>query len=365
MLSQTSKKQMLGCDDDKCLSNLGGELGVTFLIAGTMGGVGSRYILNLKLIDIGKAQTMNRVSTSVSGNIGSFVDELPALVRQLLGLNGPTENKPASLSRPAQVQNYGTKQLMSGPRTIISGRIVSGDAAKNTIIVNDGKGDEILLVTDSTIINVGGKATTTLELTRDLKFIAAYKTVESRKVLIKIIAFPKSELLEKTISGTINGISTQHPSKFGFIYSQTLFTRLNVTKKVQRQLDDSVAIWEKLAAQYKRSLPVNQYNDWLQSVFGQNGKVLKLNQTLTKPIIELINQRVNKLAASQDIDIIIDTRDLSPIFCNKKYLNTIDENQKSNGDYLIRYLFRKYNLNLSDFTVDFTNMLIEEINSNH
>jgi uncharacterized protein (TIGR02145 family) len=123
MLSQTAKQQLLGCDNDKCLTSLGGELGVTFLIAGTMGGVGDHYILNLKLIDIDKAQTVNRASKSVVGDLGAFVDELPALVRQLLGLSGPMENKSASLPQPAQAQNSGAPQTAPGTVMDVDGNV--------------------------------------------------------------------------------------------------------------------------------------------------------------------------------------------------------------------------------------------------
>jgi hypothetical protein len=125
MLSQAAKKQVLGCDDDRCLASLGGELGVTYLVTGSMGGVGNRYILNLKLIDIDKAQTINRVSKSVSGDMGAFVDEMPTLVRQLLA--SAVRIQPQSVSNQGETKQFDPdKPSFSKRFHIESGLALSG-----------------------------------------------------------------------------------------------------------------------------------------------------------------------------------------------------------------------------------------------
>jgi formylglycine-generating enzyme required for sulfatase activity len=85
MLEHEAGKQQLGCDDDKCISEIGGALGVEFIVAGDIGAVGDRYVMTIRQIDITKAQTLKRVSRKVTGNIGLLLDELPGMVAELFG----------------------------------------------------------------------------------------------------------------------------------------------------------------------------------------------------------------------------------------------------------------------------------------
>lgn len=84
MLEYEARKQLLGCDDEKCISEIGGALGVDYILAGDMGGLGTNYIFNLKVIDINKAVTMSRVSETVSGDLGLFIDKIPNMIKELL-----------------------------------------------------------------------------------------------------------------------------------------------------------------------------------------------------------------------------------------------------------------------------------------
>jgi hypothetical protein len=49
MIQNEVDKQLLGCDDTKCLVAIGGALGVSQLVAGNIGMVGNRYLINLKI----------------------------------------------------------------------------------------------------------------------------------------------------------------------------------------------------------------------------------------------------------------------------------------------------------------------------
>jgi len=86
MLEHESGKQALGCDDEKCIAEIGGALGVDYIVAGDIGALGTRFICNLKLIDITKAGTRNTVSEMVSGDVGAIVDLLPGMVSRLLSI---------------------------------------------------------------------------------------------------------------------------------------------------------------------------------------------------------------------------------------------------------------------------------------
>lgn len=85
MLEHQAGKQALGCDDDQCIAEIGGALGVDFIVAGDIGKLGNRYLMNLKLIDIGRAETKQRASRTVEGDMGLLIDEMPGMVSELLG----------------------------------------------------------------------------------------------------------------------------------------------------------------------------------------------------------------------------------------------------------------------------------------
>lgn len=80
---QAGKQQVSGCDDDECIAEIGGALGVSYIVAGDIGRIGNRYICNLKLIDIEKAVACNRVSQIVVGDLGKLTDYIPEMVGKL------------------------------------------------------------------------------------------------------------------------------------------------------------------------------------------------------------------------------------------------------------------------------------------
>ncbi len=83
MLENQAKQQTLGCDDEKCLSAIGGKLGVDYLVSGSLAKIGDRSLLNLQLIDIQKARICSRVSQSTTGDMGLLVEQLPDMVKKL------------------------------------------------------------------------------------------------------------------------------------------------------------------------------------------------------------------------------------------------------------------------------------------
>lgn len=60
MLDHEQAKTMLGCEQDSCLAQLGGALGVPFLLVPSVGKVGSRIVLNLKIVGVDEAKVMAR-----------------------------------------------------------------------------------------------------------------------------------------------------------------------------------------------------------------------------------------------------------------------------------------------------------------
>ena len=75
MLDLEQQKNVLGCDDSGCLAELGGALGVPYLVTSSVGKVGSRLMLNIKLLAVEEAR--------VSGRISALYDDEDQLVEGL------------------------------------------------------------------------------------------------------------------------------------------------------------------------------------------------------------------------------------------------------------------------------------------
>ena len=59
--------QLTGCNDDSCLAEIGGALGVNLLVASSVGAVGDKWLLNVKLLDVSTAKVLKRSSEIVAG----------------------------------------------------------------------------------------------------------------------------------------------------------------------------------------------------------------------------------------------------------------------------------------------------------
>ncbi len=60
MIDMEQQKQALGCDENTCLAQLGGALGVPYLLSGSLGSVGGQFMLNLKIIQVEESRVAER-----------------------------------------------------------------------------------------------------------------------------------------------------------------------------------------------------------------------------------------------------------------------------------------------------------------
>jgi hypothetical protein len=94
MLEHLSDQQMLQCDDTKCLAQIGGALGVSELVAGNIGMVGTAYLINLKLINSDNVKVMNRISKEYIGDETGLIQEVKKTVAILFGKAKEEESTP-------------------------------------------------------------------------------------------------------------------------------------------------------------------------------------------------------------------------------------------------------------------------------
>jgi hypothetical protein len=73
-----------GCVDESCAIEIGQLLSASEMVVGSLGSIGSLYLLNVKLIDVGTGATLNDVSEKYD-SIEALVNGCETVVAQLVG----------------------------------------------------------------------------------------------------------------------------------------------------------------------------------------------------------------------------------------------------------------------------------------
>ena len=81
------EKTLLGCSDDSsCLAEIGGALGVDYMVTGQVGQIGSRYRLSLLLVDVRKGKVVGRAADFSDKNEDALVNVTTARVREIVAV---------------------------------------------------------------------------------------------------------------------------------------------------------------------------------------------------------------------------------------------------------------------------------------
>lgn len=84
VLSLEQQKQMLGCQTDSCMAELGGALGVDRMVTGDLAKLGESWLFHLKLTDAVKVKVVAQSDRRLRrGSIDDVLDVLPAMVVEL------------------------------------------------------------------------------------------------------------------------------------------------------------------------------------------------------------------------------------------------------------------------------------------
>jgi len=102
VLKLEERKRLAGCTDDSCIAEIGGALGVRWVVVGNISKFGDRYLLNLKVLDAEEVRVVKGVSRKVEGGEGELLDALSDAARQLI-------NESAAQINPRAADTSGTE----------------------------------------------------------------------------------------------------------------------------------------------------------------------------------------------------------------------------------------------------------------
>jgi hypothetical protein len=85
LLGLVAQQQQAGCDAnaDACLAEIGGALGARFLMTTTLGRLGTKYIVNMKVIDVARATVMGRRSEETPADEDALAPAVRRMVQSL------------------------------------------------------------------------------------------------------------------------------------------------------------------------------------------------------------------------------------------------------------------------------------------
>lgn len=83
--------QMTGCTSDECAVEIGQMLGVTKMVAGSIGKIGATFTVDLRTINVGTGAILNTMTRDYRGEIDGLLTQIERISWELVGLVHPDE----------------------------------------------------------------------------------------------------------------------------------------------------------------------------------------------------------------------------------------------------------------------------------
>ncbi|MBA7619206.1 hypothetical protein ES703_26543 [subsurface metagenome] len=94
--------QMTGCTSDECAVEIGQMLGVTKMVAGSIGKIGATFTVDLRTIDVGTGAIINTMTRDYRGEIDGLLRQIEHISWELVGLVHPDELLEQLRAEPAR-----------------------------------------------------------------------------------------------------------------------------------------------------------------------------------------------------------------------------------------------------------------------
>ena len=86
MLFWETNKQLKNCTDKSCTMQIAGAMGAEYYVEGSIGAIGNKYLINIKLIDVMKADVVYRVSEVLEKDENLLLSGMTRVVNKLFGV---------------------------------------------------------------------------------------------------------------------------------------------------------------------------------------------------------------------------------------------------------------------------------------
>ena len=120
VLKEQGFQQSGACSDEGCLVEMGQLLGVQLIVTGSIGKLGTLYLLNFRSIYIQTAKISQVVSRDIDGDIEKVVTELSDIAWQLTGSKRVSKPAPKkTTSKPASEEKKGAATPPPGCKDLV------------------------------------------------------------------------------------------------------------------------------------------------------------------------------------------------------------------------------------------------------
>ena len=124
MVDMEQQKAALGCDDTNCLAELGGALGVPYLIDSSLSKVGGQFVLTLKILAVEDAKVAARKVAMVKDEaqlIASLEKIIPEALSGLVQDKAPAAQAPAVATKKRQIRGNAIALSVVGVGSLAGG----------------------------------------------------------------------------------------------------------------------------------------------------------------------------------------------------------------------------------------------------
>lgn len=153
LLGLEAQKQLAGCDDSGCLAQIGGAMGVEYLLVVDVGEIGGRWNLSLSLLDVPHARAAAR-SSKPARSAGELMDVVPAAVAEAMAPFAAPAARPEQPAKPQPPTSTTTTTPSTAPTSSTASKPVP-PAATATAASSTGS---VQRIAGWTLVGVGGAA---------------------------------------------------------------------------------------------------------------------------------------------------------------------------------------------------------------
>lgn len=84
MLGLEQQRQLVQCSDESCMAEIGNALGVDILVTSSLGKLGNKFVINVKVIKPDEVRVLRRETFTVAGDEAALIEVVPRIANVIL-----------------------------------------------------------------------------------------------------------------------------------------------------------------------------------------------------------------------------------------------------------------------------------------